>query len=133
MASITDNIKKVEEAMKDPAKKEGLGLLLKNKAIDAMAGGIGSEPWEIYMSMFADNQAQLDRLTVAKANEPAWLKEARAYSMANAVCAPNTNTKTGNGIFDSPLISVEIDKGLGTNTEVGVQNLRPPDFKNFIP
>jgi hypothetical protein len=137
MATIRDNIDKVEKAMGVPANKAGLGLVLKNAAIDAIMEGPGpeKEKWQIYMSMFADNQEQLDRLTIVDpANDPPWLNEARAYVMSNAVCAPNTNTKTGNGIFNTP-IETALDNGISSVSEGAngpVRKLRPPDFAKFV-
>jgi hypothetical protein len=132
MASIKENITKVEKAMADPAKKAGLGLVLKNAAVEAIMKGIGSNEWITYMAMFADNQEQLDRLTVVTPNDKPWLKEARAYIVSNSVCAPSTNTQTGNGIFNS-IIEPEIDKGLGTSAQTKIKNLRPKDFNNLVP
>lgn len=132
MASIKQNIKKVETAMADPAKKPSLGLVLKNAAVDAIMKGIGSDEWITYMSMFADNQEQLDRLTVVKNTDKPWLKEARAYIVSNSVCAPSTNTQTGNGIFNT-VIEPEIDKGLGTSAEAKIKSLRPKDFSTLVP
>jgi len=133
MASIKENITKVEKAMKDPTKKAGLGLLLKNSAVEAIMKGVGSKEWITYMAMFADNQEQLDRLTVpAAADGKQWLKQARAYIVSNSVCAPSTNTATGNGIFNDPLIDSEIDKSVATKVEDPIKNLRPKDFKNFV-
>ena len=127
MARITDQLDKVEKAMKDPAKKTPLGNLLKNAAIAAMMKGIGSDEWKRYMTMFADNEEQLARLTVPEDDEEQWLRESRAYIVSNAVCATATNTQTKNGVATD-----QLNDGLSTG-EDGVKDLRPAAFKALVP
>jgi hypothetical protein len=128
MGKITDRIDAVEAAMKDPQKKTGLANLLKNAAIDAITNGVKSEEWKIYMSMFADSRAQLNRLTTPADSDPAWLRESRAYIVSNSICAINTNTRVGNGVSKDL-----IDGSLSTTTEEEVLGLRPADLKKFVP
>lgn len=130
MGKISDNLAKVEQAMTDPVKKTGLGLLLKNAAIEAIEAGIGKPQWEAYMSMFADSEEQLKRLTVSDpANDEQWLRESRAYIVTNSICSVDTNTKTRLGVKMD-----ELDKGLTepTATADKVKNLRPKDFEKFV-
>jgi hypothetical protein len=127
MATISDRLDKVENTMTVPAKKLALGNLLKNHAIKAMMKGIGSDEWKQYMSMFADNQEQLDRLTIAEENEGQWLRESRAYIVSNSVCATATNTRTRNGVD-----TAQLDGGLSTNEDAAIVNLRPADFTDLV-
>ena len=91
-----DNLNKVETAMKDPTKKVAFGLLLKNAAIDAVMNGLGSPQGKAYMSVFADNEQQLTRLTVPDPqNDPNYYRESRAYMVANAICGADSTTLTG--------------------------------------
>ena len=130
MGKISDNLAKVEKAMTDPTKKTGLGLLLKNAAIEAIEAGIGTPPWEAYMSMFADSEEQLKRLTVSDpAKDEQWLRESRAYIVTNSICSVDTNTKTRLGVKMD-----ELDKGLPVPADTAdkVKNLRPKDFEKFV-
>ena len=127
MATISEKLDIVEKAMTVPGKKLALGNLLKNHAIKAMMKGIGSDEWRQYMSMFADNQQQLDRLTTAEENEGQWLRESRAYIVSNSVCATATNTKTKNGVATD-----QLDGGLSTAEDGAIKALRPADFKTLV-
>lgn len=81
-------------ADKDNVPPGTLGRDLSNLAVDAITDGLGSPAWVKYMSLFADNKAQLERLTVQKPGEPGYLKRHRAYIVSNAVCDINTTTNT---------------------------------------
>ena len=105
--SIIENIKKVTEAVvADTAKGGHLGHRMRNAAVKAVMGGIHSAEWKSYMSLFADNAAQLRRLTVPDEQEPGWLVESRAYIVSNAVCGANTTTRTAQDVRE------DIDDGL---------------------
>src|ERR1044072_6801507 len=101
MARIVDNLRRVQDTMENnDTVAPVLGPLLKNAAIAGIRGGVKSAEWKTYMSMFADSQAQLDLLTTE--TPPAdkdWLPEIQAYTLSNSICAPHTNTATGNGIL----------------------------------
>ena len=98
--SIIKNLEKVTEAVEaDTARGGNLGFRLRNAAIDAIMGGIHSAEWKRYMSLFADNAAQLRRLTVPdEQHDPGWLVESRAYIVSNAVCGANTTTRTAQNV-----------------------------------
>jgi len=81
--------------MKTAAFNVQLGFKLKQAAIEAMMAGIGSDAWDSYMSLFADNTEQLTRLTVRAVNEDLWLLESRAYMVANSICGADSTTQTG--------------------------------------
>lgn len=89
---ILDTLKKTGAAVE--AEGSDLGLLLKNAAVAAITGGIESDAWKTYMRVFADNPAQFERLTVPKADDQNWLRESRAYMVANATCGGITTTQT---------------------------------------
>lgn len=102
--SIVDRLKRTDTAMKNPALTDQLGLLLKGHAIKAMMAGIGNDDWNKYMSLFAENEEQLIRLTVPKPDEEPWLAESRAYIVANAICGADSTTQTSvrvNGDIDA--------------------------------
>lgn len=73
-----------------------IGRDLSDAAVAAITGGIKSDDWKKYMSLFADNKEQLERLTIQKpvGEEPAYLKLFRAYIVSNAVCDITTTTNT---------------------------------------
>ena len=94
MSSITDRLIQTGKAMKTDEFRDQLGFELKQAAIEAMMAGIGSKPWTSYMSLFADNTEQLNRLTVRGDNEELWVLESRAYMVANAICGADSTTQT---------------------------------------
>jgi hypothetical protein len=120
--SILNNLEKVHAAVVvDNFKgkpKGALGEKLGVLAVKAITGGIKSAEWKSYMSLFADNAAQLNLLTVPTDGEDSWLPQSRAYIVSNAVCAAGTNTQTGN----------RVDTRMGTGldeTPDGTIDLRP--------
>ena len=94
MSTILDRLNQTAAAMNDAQFSDQLGFKLKQAAIEAMMAGIGSEKWKSYMSLFADNTEQLNRLTVRAQNEDLWLTESRAYMVANSVCGADSTTQT---------------------------------------
>jgi hypothetical protein len=96
MSKIYDNLKKVHAAVAlDNAKPGGgkLGEDIGKLAVAAITGGIKSPAWSAYMSLFADNAEQLERL-VSDPPPPdeSYLPQLRAYIVSNAVCAADTGT-----------------------------------------
>jgi hypothetical protein len=89
-----------------PTPPGALGKALSNTAVAAITGGIISDAWKAYMSLFADNAAQLERLTVENPTDADYLPLLRAYMVSNAVCDIQTNTKTANRVDE------RIDLGL---------------------
>jgi hypothetical protein len=85
-----------------------LGKALSNAAVKAITKGLGSNEWRSYMAIFADNAAQLERLTVQKPPglEDDYLPLLRAYVVSNSVCDIGTNTNTVNRV------DARIDKDL---------------------
>src|SRR5215831_3249059 len=113
--SIFDNIKNAHDAVVlDLANGNPptLGKKLSNAAVAAITSGINSPAGKAYMSLFADNLDQLERLTVAKANEDDYLPLFRAYIVSNSVCDVTTNTNTISRItakIDDPTMKTESD------------------------
>lgn len=100
MGNIFENVGKIHIAVvKDKETKGGqLAQALSALAVEAIMSGLGKPAWVKYMSIFADNDAQLKLLTQATEGEDPYLPRSRAYIVSNAVCAAGTNTATTNGV-----------------------------------
>jgi hypothetical protein len=82
------NVKRVQRAIVHSASlKDNLAAQVKAVAVKAVRGGKDSDDWKKYMAIFADNEAQLQRLlgNDALANE-SWFPETTAYLVSNGVC-----------------------------------------------
>ena len=110
-----------------------LGTRVGDAAEAAMRGGIASDEWKAYMSLFADSADQLKRLTTTEldgdgTNEARYLPRVRAYIVANGVCAPGTDAATVKNLMG---IDANIDADrpdgdpLSTEPEEDVVKLRP--------
>jgi hypothetical protein len=75
-----------------------VGQNLTEHAVAALLNGFGSPEWKTYMSLFADNEEQLKRLTEVSPNDKAYYAESRAYIVANAVCGAGTTGQTGQDV-----------------------------------
>ena len=132
MGKITDGIKKVHAAMDIQENKEDLGKLLRNYAIEAIASGPNTTPWRTYMSMFAENEEQLELLSLPKETDDKYLRHARAYLVANSVCAVHTNTRTGNGIFQTQS-ETALDENVSAIVDEKLKKKwRPENFAKFV-
>ena len=132
MATILEKIRRVHTGfVTNKPKQDQLLLILKTHGIKAILKGIESNEAKVYMSMFADNERQLNLLTNPNnvPNMP-WLPEVQAYLMANCVCAPNTNGQTGNGIFDQlgEAGLATFDANVSVAVDASVVQRRPPEF-----
>jgi hypothetical protein len=108
--SIRDNILEVKKTMlmellsNDKTTSSGIQEL----AIAAINAGPGSEAWRAYMSKFAENDTQLQRLMAS--NDDPGMDRARAYLIADGPCGTETVTNFGNnttiildtGLADEP-------------------------------
>jgi hypothetical protein len=100
--------------------KGALGKKLSDAAVAAITNGIKSPEWVQYMSLFADNDAQLKRLTVPNPqNDPSYLPLMRAYIVSNAVCDVGTNNHTAKNIDE------RVDAGLSDASDGTVVAKRP--------
>jgi hypothetical protein len=131
--SILKNLQKAHAAVVVDAVKGAtpgaLGKAFSNAAVNAITKGLGSDEWRAYMAIFADNAAQLERLTVQKppGEEDDYLPLLRAYVVSNSVCDIGTNTNTVNRV------DARIDKGLTDEAADGVPNQYRPASIPKIP
>lgn len=118
--SIYKNLQKAHAAVAVNTFQGGdLAIRLGQQAVAALIGGMNSDEWRKYMSLFADNEAQLNRLTVKGNNEPSYLMRARAYIVSNAICDAATGTKTPQNV------EPDIDDGLDETPDETVAAIRP--------
>jgi len=111
--SIYENLGKAHAAVlvdvgRGLAGVQGAGLLgqkIADVAIKAVTAGMRSangtvtKEWSDYMSLFANNATELERLTTPKPGiDPSYFAKFRAYIVSNAVCDAATTTFTGNRI-----------------------------------
>ena len=98
--SIIHNLRKTQVAVYvDNFKGGDLGRRIGKAAVEAIMNGIGKPEWEKYMALFCDTKEELERLTVPKpSDEENYMPQMRAYIVANAVCAADTNTFTANRV-----------------------------------
>lgn len=100
--TILRNLLKAHAAVaKDIFNSGDLASRIGQLAVEAVINGMDSQEWKDYMSLFADNEAQLNRLTVQTPDEPSYLKQARAYIVSNAICDAATGVKTHNNVNTS--------------------------------
>ncbi|HEX8355642.1 MAG TPA: hypothetical protein VF611_22235 [Pyrinomonadaceae bacterium] len=94
----------------DKAKGSGdLGRRVGDAAERALREGMQSDAWKEYMSLFADSAEQLKRLTTDELDgNNDYLPRARAYIVANAICAPGTDAATMKGLVG--LGDIDADK-----------------------
>lgn len=126
MGSIFENAGKIHVAVvKDKETRQGdLALALSRLAVEAIMKGPGSRQWKDYMSIFADNAAQLKLLTEPQEGEEFYVTKARAYIVSNAVCAAGTNTAITNGVERANFSSVDDNTPDGTVSKpAGIQAL----------
>ncbi|HYJ87343.1 MAG TPA: hypothetical protein VEW46_14875 [Pyrinomonadaceae bacterium] len=117
---ILDNLENVRVAVVlDTFRGGPLGARLQEAAVAAVNGGRLSDDWVKYMSLFVDNKAQLERLTVEQAGEDTYFRVGRAYIASNGTCGPDTNGHTAKGVL--PLIEADI-----VNTEPDGKIVDPP-------
>lgn len=117
---IMDRLRKVQLAvLNDKVNGTGtLGEKAGEAALAALNGGLGSEPWKNYMSLFADSAEQLTRLSSAELDAgDQYLPRIRAYIVANGICAPGTDLKTVNGTRNfAPQNGGDIDRPKAGNS-----------------
>lgn len=102
--TIRANIEKRMEEMQKEVEKLGtqggeVSKNVKEAAIAAILGGAAE--WVTYMNLFATTPAELARLIPGvEPDDNSDRLEARAYLVANAVCAPATATGLLESVFD---------------------------------
>jgi hypothetical protein len=121
--SIFKNLQKAHAAVaKDTFNSGDLGIRIGQLAVQAVIKGMDSQQWKDYMSLFADNEAQLNRLTVATLDEPSYLPQTRAYIVSNSICDAATGVKTHNNV------DLRIDNELPVEPDGKI--VRPFDIPN---
>ena len=98
--SIEDQIRSVQAKVKQDPK---CGDELRKQAIEAIYGGLESDAWRDYMRNFnfAGTPEQLARLTTRDEDHcHPYIKQARAYLVANSTCLPGTDLKMLDGVTD---------------------------------
>ena len=134
MGAIYDNLKKVHAAVAlDNAKAGGgkLGEDIGKLAVAAITGGIKSPAWRAYMSLFADNEEQLQRLiSDPPPDDESYLPRNRAYIVSNAVCAADTGTFVADRVVESEINGAD---GSVNNVADGqfIADNRPFDIPNL--
>lgn len=110
-----------------------LGTKVGDAAEAAMVGGMTSDAWKAYMSLFAESADQLKRLTTTEldgegTDEARYLPRVRAYIVANGICAPGTDAATVKNLMGINA-NIDADKPdgdpLSTDPVEEVVNLRP--------
>ncbi len=123
--SIMRNLKKVHAAVAlDIVNGGTLASEICGRALDAMMQGKESQAWTDYMSLFADNAAQLNRLKAdADLVGRPWLRQSRGYILGNALCDATTGTK----LFDR--VDTRLDEGIASEDPDGtiVKVINIPD------
>lgn len=101
--SIQDNVREKMAEIKNETVVNPAGgkasKELKEKSIAAIMGGAAE--WVTYMNLYAKNPVELARLIPSDGteNDPE-MREARAYLVANAICAPGTTGTLIETVFD---------------------------------
>lgn len=143
--TLLNNLKKVRAAIADDSVTNDPSPISSALNIAAMAAMFEGMPkgdntktkWADYMAIFCENSAQLTRLTVEDPNEDEYLKQMRAYIVADGICDPGTN-------FNIPMhVDPRIDgiNGSITNPPVSpapndpggaIKGRRPLELRNII-
>ena len=121
---IMERIALVQAALIEQGTETTLHFDMSDAAIKATRGGITSADWIGYMTVFADNEAQLARLIGKddQANE-SYVKVSSAYLVANGTCGGHS--PTGLHMFIDP----KIDDGLSPTPDGKIEPLRPFDVE----
>lgn len=103
---ISDNINAKAAAIFKEAQDFEAGLInttpiaddVMDKAREAIFHGRPSDQWTTYMSLFATNQAELDRLVPNDGTTDTVREKARVYLVANAICSMGTGHNLANKV-----------------------------------
>lgn len=101
---------------------------LRDGAVRATLGGVGSADWRLFMTVFADNEQQLQRLTVSDGVAGAsYVRETSAYLVGGSIC---TDITTGH-LLDR--LDERIDSGINPASDGKIQKwlrIPPPPVQN---
>ena len=125
---IIDNLQAAQDAIaadiaasEADGTKSALAESVRKAAVEAITGGVSSVKWLRYMALFCDDANQLAQLTVARKGDEDYMPQIRAYTAANAVCLPDTNTRLTNGVADK---NIEPPAGGDTNGVPAPEDVR---------
>lgn len=125
--TIMKNLKKVHAAVaKDNIVSGKLGTRIGLLAVEAITGGVKSEAWRDYMSLFADNPEQLERLiSDPPPSDESYLLQLRAYIVSNAICAADTGTFVADRVDDriNGNVSDEVDVDFVAGRLISIPNV----------
>jgi hypothetical protein len=112
MATIKQNVNELRDAILREKDKKGSTFIsdVRNAAVKATRGGVSSLEWKTFMTIFADNPEQLERLTV-KDGDPSlvgreYILDSAAYMVGGSICTSETVAHLPHRIDD------RIDEGL---------------------
>lgn len=115
---ILERIALVQAALVAQGTTTTLHFELSDAAIKATRGGIVSQDWADYMTVFADNEQQLKRLTGKDDQaEEDYVKVSSAYLVANGTCGGHS--PTGLHLF----IDARIDEDLPVEPDGRVRRI----------
>lgn len=106
---ILDRVNLVSRIVKDDHDHEEgkIGVNLRDAAIKAIRGGIDSPDWPDYMTIFADNEEQLKRLSGKEdSNTFPWANQMSAYLVSSGMCGGLTPGRL------SEFLDERIDQGV---------------------
>ena len=93
--SIINNLRRSGVAVYEDKLQGGdLATRIGTAAMDAMMKGINSTEWKRYMALFCDTKDELAQLTLERPTDGTYMRQMRAYIVANAVCTGATGTET---------------------------------------
>ncbi|HJR06833.1 MAG TPA: hypothetical protein VJ842_06220 [Pyrinomonadaceae bacterium] len=101
--SIINNLETAQQAVADDIANNNPARLaerVRKAAVAAITGGMNSVVWQRYMALFCDNANELAQMTVVRDTDEDYMAQTRAYTPANAICLPDTNTQLTNGVRD---------------------------------
>ena len=114
---IVEKIEQIHRQIKDKPGDPALAKKMQELAVKAMYSGINHDDWKQYMSNFASNPKQLQRLIGKDEvfNNTEYGRLTLAYVVANSTCGMGTDTETGRDMSDEMLEA--LDSGLPTEEE----------------
>jgi hypothetical protein len=142
--TILENLERVRTALQDASMisdPSPMSSALNEAAMAAMFEGMpkgdpSKKKWGDYMAIFCANQDQLTRLTVEAQDEEKYLKQMRAYIVADGICDPGTNFNIGMHIdnkIDGIANSLENPPVDDTPKDDGsIANRRPKELKDIV-
>ena len=123
--SIKDNLAKARQAIIKDAAGLGVARDIREAAIEAVTHGIHSDQGKKYMALFCDTKNELARLTVLSDDDANYMPQMRAYTPADAICTPETNTG-----FAARLLRPDIELEPLADADVPADTPEPSDIRD---